>query len=66
MKILLINFYLKTKWQKKKFNKVIYKAGNKGEDIIYKYKDWNKLEKKEFDDITEKFFPNYSKIKTTL
>ena len=66
MKIFLKNFYLKTKKQKKKFNKVIYKAENKGEDIIYRYKDWNKLEKKEFDDIIKKFFPNYSKIKTTL
>ena len=63
---LCTKFLFKNKMTKKKFNKVIYKAGNKGEDIIYRYKDWNKLEKKEFDDITEKFFPNYSKIKTTL
>lgn len=51
---------------KKSFYNVIYKAPNKGPNDKYKFKDWTVLEKKEFEDIIEKFFPYYDTIETNI
>ena len=59
-------FNFTNKMSKKKFLNVIYKAGNKGEKISYKFKEWSKKEKKEFEEIREKFFYDYHKIKTNI
>ena len=61
-------FNFKNLMTKKKFFNVINKAENKGDydRYIYLYKDWNKLEKKEFENIISNQFPNYNKIKTNI
>ena len=51
---------------KKKFYNVINKAPNKGPEDKYRYKDWSNLEKKEFENITDKIFPHYNDIKTNI
>ena len=51
---------------KKKFYDVINKAPNKGPTDKYKYKDWNNLEKKEFESMINRVFPDYHKIKTSI
>jgi hypothetical protein len=51
---------------KREFYNVINKAPNKGPIDKYRYKDWNNLEKKEFQYIIDKIFPNYENIKTTI
>lgn len=51
---------------KKEFLNVINKSPNKGPADKYKYKDWSYLEKKEFQNIIEKYFPHYESIKTNI
>ena len=59
-------FNLQNKISEKEFYNVINKAPNKGPTDKYKYKDWSSLEKKEFEIIIEKIFPNYEDIKTNI
>ncbi len=63
---LAIKFNFKNKMNKKKFHNVINKASNKGLLNKYKYKDWSDLEKKEFEILIDRIFPNYEKIKTNI
>ena len=59
-------FNFKNIMNKKNFYNVVNKAPNKGPTDKYKYKDWNNLEKKEFENIKEEIFPNYENIKTDI
>ena len=59
-------FNFQNKISEKEFYNVINKAPNKGPTDKYKYKDWSSLEKKEFEIIIEKIFPNYEDIKTNI
>ena len=61
-------FNFKNLMTRKKFFNVVNKAENKGDydKYIYLYKQWNKLEKKEFENIISNQFPNYNKIKTNI
>jgi hypothetical protein len=63
---LSIRFNFENKMSKKKFYNVINKAPNKGPEDKYRYKDWSNLEKKEFENITDKIFPHYNDIKTNI
>ena len=63
---LSIKFNFKNKMSKSKFYDVINKAPNRGPSDKYKYKDWNNLEKKEFENIITKIFPNYNNINTSF
>ena len=65
-KKLSIKFNFKNILSEKKFYNVINKASNKGPSDTYKYSDWNILEKKEFENITERLFPYYNDIKTNI
>ena len=51
---------------KNKFYNVINKAPNNDFKKIYEYKDWNDIEKKEFEKIINNIFPYYDKIKTNI
>tara|TARA_A100001035_G_C27763764_1_gene492587 strand:- start:215 stop:1138 length:924 start_codon:yes stop_codon:yes gene_type:complete len=51
---------------KGQFYNVINKASNKGKGEKYFYKNWNSLEKKEFEKIIDKFFPYYDEIITNI
>ena len=59
-------FNFQNRMTKNRFYGVINKAPNKGSNEKYFYKDWNNLEKKEFDIIVNEIFPYYDKIKTSL
>jgi hypothetical protein len=59
-------FNFKNKMTKKQFYGVINKAPNKGPNDKYNYKDWNNLEKKEFENIIKRIFPHYDSIKTNI
>ena len=59
-------FSFNNKMSKKKFFNVINKAPNKGPSDKYKYSNWSNLEKKEFNNIIDKIFPHYDKIKTNI
>ena len=59
-------FNFKNKMTKKQFYGVINKAPNKGPNDKYNYKDWNNLEKKEFENIIKRIFPHYDNIKTNI
>tara|TARA_B100001063_G_C16739758_1_gene544093 strand:- start:42 stop:965 length:924 start_codon:yes stop_codon:yes gene_type:complete len=59
-------FNFQNKMTKNKFLGAINKAPNKGSNEKYFYKEWNNLEKKEFDIIINEIFPYYDKIKTNL
>ena len=61
-----IRFEFENKLTKKQFYDVINKAPNKGTKDNYIYKDWNDLEKKEFENIINKIFPFYDEIKTNI
>ena len=68
------NFYLKlseifdlnNKLKEKDFYSIINKTPNVGPKNKYKYNEWGTLEKKEFEDIINKIFPDYQNIKTTF
>ena len=64
--ILSSKFNFSNIMNKKNFNNIIYKAPNRGPTDKYRYKDWNDLEKKEFQIVIDKIFPNYEKIKTDI
>jgi hypothetical protein len=59
-------FNFKKKMTKNQFLNVINKASNKGSDNKHHYKNWNNLEKKEFENIINEIFPFYDKIKTNV
>lgn len=61
-------FNFKNLMTKKKFLNVVNKAENKGDydKYIYLYKEWSKLEKKEFENIISTQFHYYNKIKTNI
>ena len=59
-------FNFKNKMTKKQFYGVINKAPNKGPNDKYNYKDWNNLEKKEFENIINRIFPYYDNITTNI
>ena len=59
-------FNFKNKMTKNQFFDVVNKAPNKGSNEKYFYKNWNDLEKKEFEIIINEFFPYYDKIKTNI
>ena len=59
-------FNFKKKLNKKSFENILTKSPNFEFDYAYKYKDWRKIEKKEFDSIIEKKFQDYDKIKTII
>ena len=59
-------FNFKRKMSKKDYFKILNKTRNRGPSDKHRYKDWSSKEKKEFDKIIEKIFPNYEKIKTNL
>ena len=51
---------------KNKFYNVINKAPNRNLFDKYEYKDWSFVEKKDFNNIVENFFPFYDNIKTNI
>ena len=51
---------------KKQFYNVINKAHNNDIDKKYEYKNWNDIEKKEFEKIINNVFPYYDKIKSNI
>jgi hypothetical protein len=59
-------FNFKKKLKKKSFENVLIKSSNFEFDYAYEYKDWSKIEKKEFVSIIEKNFQDYDKIKTII
>ena len=59
-------FRFENKLTKRQFYDVINKAPNKGPKDNYIYKDWNDLEKREFEIIINKFFPFYDEIRTNI
>ena len=63
---LSIRFNFENRMSKKEFYNVINKAPNTGPKDKYKYKDWNNLEKKEFENIVDRIFPHYHDIKTNI
>lgn len=64
--ILSDKFNFENKLIKREFNNIINKAPNKGPSIKYEYSEWNNIEKKEFENIIERFFPFYDSIKTNF
>ena len=65
-KKLSTKFNFENEMSKRKFCNVIFKAPNRGQTNKYKYKDWNNLEKKEFQNIIDRIFPHYHNIKTNI
>ena len=63
---LSVKFDFENKMTKNQFYNVINKATNNDIGIKYLYKDWNDLEKKEFEKIVSEIFPYYDKIKTNI
>lgn len=59
-------FKFKKRMTRNKFYNVLNKADNKGSKDKYLYKNWNNLEKKEFEKIIDEIFPYYDQIKTNL
>ena len=59
-------FNFEKKMTKKQFFNVINKAPNKSLIKRYEFKNWSDLEKKEYDYILKKIFPDYDNIKTNL
>jgi len=59
-------FNFKNKMTKNQFYGVINKAPNKGSSDKYFYKNWNDLEKKEFEIIINEIFPYYDNIITNI
>ena len=57
-------FNFENKMTERQFYNVIYKAPNKGLSKKYNFKDWNDLEKSEFDNIIKSIFPDYDDIET--
>jgi hypothetical protein len=51
---------------KNQFNNVINKSSNRSTNEKYTYKNWNELEKKEFEKIINNTFPYYDEIKTNI
>ncbi len=63
---LIYKFNFENKMTKKQFYNVINKAPNKGLSEKYDFRNWNDLEKKEFDNIIKNIFPLYDNIKTKI
>ena len=59
-------FNFENRMNKTQFYNVLNKTPNNDTYIDYSYKDWNELEKKEFENIINDIFPHYDTIKTSL
>lgn len=59
-------FNFENRMNKNQFYNVLNKTPNNDTYIDYLYKDWNELEKKEFEIIINDIFPYYDKIKTNI
>ena len=49
-----------------RFYKVLDKSPNNDTKLSHVYKNWNNVEKKEFEDIINSTFPHYDKISTNI
>ncbi len=63
---LSIKFNFENKMKEREFYNVINKAPNRGPTDKYEYKDWDNLEKREFENIIDRIFPHYHNIKTNI
>jgi hypothetical protein len=63
---LAYKFKFEKKLSKINFYNVLNKASNTEFKHEYDYKNWSKIEKKEFENIIEEIFPNYNVIKTNI
>ena len=59
-------FDFENKMSESQFYKVLNKASNNDTNLIHTYKNWNNLEKKEFENIINNIFPHYDKISTNI
>ena len=59
-------FDFRNKMTKNRFYNVINKAPNRGSADKYIYKNWNNLEKREFENLINEIFPHYDKIKSNF
>ena len=59
-------FNFEKKLNKRSFLNIVNKAPNKGKIDKYFYNEWNDREKKEFENIINKYFPYYDQMKTNL
>ena len=50
----------------RQFYKVLDKSPNNDTKLSHVYKNWNNVEKKEFEDIINSTFPHYDKISTNI
>ena len=60
------NFMFENTMSKNQFYNVINKSSNNDTNVKYVYKDWNDLEKKEFEKVINNVFPFYDKIQTNI
>ena len=59
-------FSFENKMTESQFYNALNKAPNNDTKLEYVYKNWNDLEKKEFENIINETFPYYDKIKTNI
>ena len=59
-------FNFKNKMTERQFYKVLDKAPNNDTKLSHVYKNWNNVEKKEFENIINSTFPHYDKISTNI
>ena len=59
-------FNFNNKMSERQFYKVLDKSPNNNTKLSHVYKNWNNVEKKEFEDIINSTFPHYDKISTNI
>ena len=59
-------FKFNNKMSERQFYKVLDKSPNNDTKLSHVYKNWNNVEKKEFEDIINSTFPHYDKISTNI
>ena len=59
-------FNFENKLTESEFYKVLNKAPNNDTKLSHVYKNWNNVEKKEFENIINSTFPHYDKISTNI
>ena len=59
-------FNFNNKMSERQFYKVLDKSPNNDTKLSHVYKNWNNVEKKEFEDIINSTFPHYDKISTNI
>ena len=59
-------FNFNNKMSERQFYKVLDKSPNNDTKLSHEYKNWNNVEKKEFEDIINSTFPHYDKISTNI